>query len=200
MDGQKILNYMKSKGYKIFPLNMIVLEDSDQDGNPIANTPDVFNDRFLIINSLGKVLFNATCTSEPGTYYTRYPLNPNGAARLAIGQHLDCWSIGNHKDQVGALVQTSPVKVYRDGNKDYMRVKDPLFSGLFGINIHTTSRTRGAAPATIGKWSAGCVVLRYSSFFYDKLVPLWAKERASFGSKPGRFTLTLIDTSDLAKF
>ncbi len=199
MDGKKILQYMTNKGYKIFDLNMVVMEDSDEDGNPIPNTPDVFNDRFLVIKRDGTILFNATSTSEPGKFYTLNPLNPNGAARIAITQHVDVWSIGTHKNQKGALVQTAPITVWRDGNRDYMRAGDKSFTGLFGINIHTTSASLGASPTTIGKWSAGCVVLKFSTFFYDKLVPLWRDYRNSFGVQPGRFSLTVIDTSDFAR-
>ncbi len=199
MDGNKILDYMKSKNYKIFDLNMVVMEDSDELGNPIPNTPDVFNDRFLVIKRDGTVLHNATCTSEPGKFYTMNPLNRNGAARIGITQYVDTWSIGNHKGQVGALTQSAPMTVWRDGNKDYMRVGDKTDRGLFGINIHTTSTSRGASPTTIGKWSAGCVVLRFSTFFYDKLVPLWRNYRNSFGVQPGKFSLTVIDTSDFVR-
>lgn len=199
MDGKRILDYMVNKGYKIFDLNMVVMEDSDERGNPIPNTPDVFNDRFLVIKRDGTILHNATCTSEPGKFYTMNPLNPNGAARIAITQHVDVWSIGTHKNQKGALVQTAPITVWRDGNRDYMRAGDKSFTGMFGINIHTTSASGGASPTTVGKWSAGCVVLRFSSFFYDKLVPLWRDYRNSFGVQPGRFSLTVIDTSDFAK-
>jgi hypothetical protein len=56
-----------------------------------------------------------------------------------------------------ALVQTFPVQVHRDLNKDFERIGDEIFEGLFGINQHWGF---DMPKTNIGTASAGCLVGR----------------------------------------
>ena len=93
-------------------------------------------------------------TTVPGAYYTQNAENDMGAARLMAG----LWSFkrGLHKGNP-ALVQNSSMLVLRDTDQDYDMDfdSDYLQSGFFGINNHA-----GGGSDSIGKWSAGCQVIR----------------------------------------
>lgn len=96
-----------------------------------------------------------SATTVPGKYWLENLLNPHGTAIMVPGQYLDSYSRGLHKGKP-ALVQTGPVKVFRDSNRDD-RIdcsSKTIETGLFGLNIHRA----GFASKVIGKWSAGCQV------------------------------------------
>lgn len=188
--GQRIIAYMTAQKYRVDALNIVILEDSDANGVPIAGILDRFDDRLLVVKNDGTVALNVACTNEPGSYYTYKPMNPKGAARIALGQHLDCWAFGMHHKQ-HALVQCAPISVFRDANKDGTRVNDSKDTGMFAINIHTTGDAPGSCPSTIGRWSAGCTVVQSSTSFYNSFMPLLRYS----GRKV--FSATFIDPKDL---
>jgi hypothetical protein len=188
--GPKVIEYCKLKGYKIDDFNIIYFEGLDTDLKTAnADLLDLWNDVRTVITGSGDVLGVWEATTEPGRYYTVNPLNPNGAARITLGQTLNAWKFGDHKGQ-DALVQCGDILVYRDKNKDGFRTGDQTFLGdSYGLNQHTTK----FAPGTIGRWSAGCLVGRYESS-HDIFMAMC---RAS-GLK--RFSAIVIDGSDFVKF
>jgi hypothetical protein len=167
--GQKAIAYMKAMGYKVRALNIVYFEGINCDlVNVNSDRIDCWNDVRAIISNTGDVLLCCTATTEPGWYYRNNPLNDNGAAQLAFGQHLDGWRIGDHHGQ-DALVQDGDLKVYRDKNDDGSRKGDAIYVGDdFGLNQHTTSN----APDTVGRWSAGCLVGKYPDTHNDKFMPI----------------------------
>jgi hypothetical protein len=158
--GQRAIEYMRANDYKVRAWNIVYFEGLNTDLFTVnEDRIDLWNDVRAVISDTGDVLMSCVSTSEPGWYYRRKPLNPNGAAQLAFGQHLDAWQIGDHKGQ-DALVQCGNLKIYRDKNQDGSRKGDVVFVGDdFGLNQHTTSRD----PQSVGQWSAGCLVGRYPS-------------------------------------
>ncbi|MGL4619158.1 MAG: hypothetical protein ACRCZS_08880 [Chroococcidiopsis sp.] len=156
--GKKAIAYMRSKGYKIRAWNIVYFEGLDADDLVTVNSDriDYWNDVRSVITDDGDVILAATATTEPGWYYRLNRMNPKGAAQLAFGQYLDCWRIGKHFTQ-DALVQCNTLKVFRDKNEDGSRAGDPVDTGLFGINQHTTS----SAPDLVGRNSAGCLVGKF---------------------------------------
>ena len=150
---------------EVYTVNIVAVEGAEVvAGKLVANAdaPDLFNDTLVLLachaDRTVKRLATFRCTTEPGRYYTLNPLNPAGAARLAIDyKHQGLWKLGYHKSQpTETLVQRGIVRVFRDLNKDGVRTGDKVFTGAgFGINFHTTSR----GATTIGQWSAGCVVI-----------------------------------------
>ncbi|MFM2303076.1 MAG: hypothetical protein RLZZ135_482 [Cyanobacteriota bacterium] len=158
--GQKAIQYMRANDYKVRALNIIYFEGLDTDLVTVNDDKiDLWNDVRAVIADTGDVLMCCASTSEPGWYYRIKPMNPNGAAQLAFGQHLNAWQLGDHRGQ-DALVQCGNVKIFRDKNQDGSRKGDAIFVGDdFGLNHHTTSRE----PERVGKWSAGCLVGRYPS-------------------------------------
>lgn len=133
-------------------------------------------------------------TTDPGVYWLLHPSNPLGTAILKPDQYVGCWSLGYHQGKADhpALVQTSPVTVYRDNDHDNLRDDTrKTDTGLFGINIH------GASPAgrsqEIDKWSAGCQTFSSRRELFDVLALLHL-----YRSKTNnRFTYTLLNESEL---
>ncbi|MEZ4919140.1 MAG: hypothetical protein R2792_08545 [Saprospiraceae bacterium] len=165
--SKRVLRYMRDQGYWIARspemYNIVYVEGMNADGRENADTFDHWNDRRLVIRILpgGKpqMLVNDQSTTEPGKYYTTYPLHKYGAARIAFGQY-KAWAIGLHQGWQPALVQRKNVKVHRDLDKNGARSpKDIIDIGsTFGINHHSTHPNY--IPYLVGKYSAGCLVGR----------------------------------------
>jgi hypothetical protein len=153
--AKKIADYMTRQGYKLFTktgeLNIVYVEGVQSDGTPNADRMNEWNDRRLLLDHRLEIIASWVATTEPGWKYTAAPLNSQGAFRIAFGQY-KAWKVGRHKDHE-ALVQVAAVKGHRDRNKDGYRTGDPIVNGTFGINQHW-----GGDAATVGAWSAGCLV------------------------------------------
>lgn len=175
-DGKRLIAYMRSKKWRVSPLNIVYIEDANADTwQPVLGReqPDKWNDVRVLVTDTGKVIMSAEATVEPGRYYTENRMNDKGAFRIASDvQFLDAWTFGTHLGYQFALVQCRPVKGFRDNNEDYIRPGDVLDEGIFGINQHTTGGNAEApAPALVGKWSAGCLVGRWASTHYRVFMP-----------------------------
>lgn len=193
LNGNLIIAYMKSKSYWLDTFNLVGVEGVNNDGQLNKDVHDTWSDTILVITSAGQVIVEANATTEPGKFYTDNPMNSMGAARLAFGQHKDCWEFGYHNNRKNhpALVQTRPVKVHRDKNKDGARNNDKTFEGNFGINIHGTLDKHSSG--SVGKFSAGCQVIRSWSLHLKMLETIRKNSKRTF-------TYTLIPGDELAKF
>jgi len=168
--AEKVVACCEERGYSLDrgtgEVNLVGIEGMNPDGQLNQDAPNVFNDVIgCLVFENGQPKFKCLYvgTTEPGRYYTiKRVLNAKGAARLELGQQR-CWQVGRHNGQYEALVQTgAPVKVRRDGNKDFSRQGDVLDTGNFGINIHHG----GNNPVNdIGRYSAGCQVIRSTKDF-----------------------------------
>lgn len=115
----------------------------NSDGTLNDNDPDSFNDRRMVIQILDgipAIIGNWEATTQPGSYYTENPMNPDkGAAIIRLGQYKS-WQVGIHygsgSDPHEALTQAAPITVYRDANQDSQRTSDKTDTGLFDINQH----------------------------------------------------------------
>lgn len=179
---------LAERGYRIamrpFELNVIGIR---------ANTsvPNVFNDSLnvLFIDNTGR-LANVSwrATTDPGTYWLKNPMNPQGTAILKPGQYFGSHALGMHRGKYLALVQVRPVTVIRDfnrdGNADYAIGREE--TGLFGINIHRAS-VEGTTK-TIDKYSAGCQVFANADDF-SAFLQLAERHKNIYGNS---FTYTLL--------
>jgi hypothetical protein len=137
----------------------------------------------------------AAATTDPATYFLVNPMNPKGAAILKSGQYKDSWGLGLHRGQYTALVQTKPLPVIRDNDRNALiNYFAPTTTGLYGINIHRASRGKNNV-AVIGKDSAGCQVFRDEKD-YDSMIRMAKTSRDKYGNK---FSYTLIDERDTIK-
>lgn len=135
-------------------------------------------------------LFSAT--TSPGLKSLKNLQNSKGCAILVPNQYRGCWIKGKHKGEYDALVQSKPVSVYRDFNKDSVldKNKNSIDTGIFGINIHKA----GKDSTDVDGWSAGCQVFKKSDDF-DTFMKLVQKQ---LDNKLGTtFTYTLINDTDL---
>lgn len=135
------------------------------------------------------------CTTDPGTFWLKNPLQPQGTAILMQGQYKDAYQIGLHRGQYASLVQRKPVTILRDYDRnavlDFFNGKKE--TGLFGINIHR-ALVQGKAKY-VDKFSAGCQVFENAAHFY-RFMQMAERHRSLYGN---RFTYTLIDERALKR-
>lgn len=176
-DGSRLIDFIKANGWVVLPLQLVVLRDADSDSwQPLQPGLDSWDDAIVLLKGDGTVMFSVRGTSTAGAHYSKNPMNPKGCARLAIGQHLECWERGLHHQQQ-AFRQRKPLRIHRDSNRDLQWLETPQFDNADSfINVHTTGNNASSPPpATIGRWSAGCIVLRAASVHYNQLLPEFAQ-------------------------
>lgn len=203
-----IVEYMRQKEYKVFngpgEVNIVYFEGANIDLTPNSDAPDMWNDRGLLIcfpsAECPVIVANHPATTEPGIKATnsRQAQKLGGVARIAIGQHWECWQMGFHKGDPNhpALVQCAPIKVFRDVNRDGKRTGDPI-AFAHGINQHSTKP--GIPPKRVGNYSAGCLVRQ--DWEQHQIFLSWLKDDLRFvADKKFRFSATIIDASDFAQW
>lgn len=192
---EKVFN---KQGYLLFKnpgeMNIVYVEGMNTDGTGNDNAPNKFNDCRIVIAYEGakpviRGLWDAT--TEPGKYWTEHPMNRGGAARIKFGQYT-AWRPGQYHDQE-ALLQTSPITVCRDLNKDYKRTGDKEDTGMFGIYHHWGY---DMPKDNLGQSSAGCLVGRTKNGHREFMKLVKSDPRYSPSNK-FQFTATVIPFSDL---
>lgn len=193
LPGKKLLEFLKSRQFRVRAVNLIYLVGaSADDWSPIPNVMDGWNDVRIVVRNSGEVLGSWQATTDPGHHYTYNPMNPKGAAILALGQHQDAWCIGLHHG-LPALAQCGDLVIYRDRTKDGGRYGHTMIAGAeCGINHHGCNGKDGSANS-VGRWSAGCQVGR----FWKSHLNFMQMMRDS-GMK--RFDATLIDSKVFKEF
>lgn len=190
-----IVHAIRAKGYQVysrpFELNIIGIRADSTTANRFDDEIHVF-----LKNSVNQwVHYIFPATTDPGTYWLKSPMHPQGTAILQQGQYRDAYQIGLHKGKYYALVQRKPVTVLRDYDRnavlDFLNGRPD--TGLFGINIHRASVN--GTTRTVDNHSAGCQVLADINHF-NLLMQLAEKHRQVYGNQ---FTYTLIDKRAVAR-
>ncbi len=187
---EKLIAALIAQGYKVFTrpfeLNIVGLRSN-------SLLPNVFNDTINVLFKDEKgnwQLHSYEATTDPGTYWLKNPLNPQGTAILKEGQYLNSHMIGLHRNKYTALVQKNPVTVIRDmkrdGKLDFSGKED---SGLFGINIHRALQE--GTTKYIDKFSAGCQVFANAEDF-NAFMELCQRHSQLYGNS---FTYSLLHES-----
>jgi hypothetical protein len=190
---QILLNTLARKGYTIntrpFELNIVGVRNNNTKPNSFDDTIHVFykrEDGEWIINSFA-------ATTDPGTYWLKTFMNPEGTAILKPGQYKNSHCIGIHRGKYQALVQQNPVTVIRDTNKDdvldFNNSREE--TGIFGINIHRAHPV--GVTEKVNDNSAGCQVLADINDF-NLLMQLAGRHKRLYGND---FTYTLIMEKEL---
>ena len=143
---EKIEAAVKSKGYvyfedstnKCYDVNIIGVRNSEP-GNKVT---DLFDDVITISYKDEKDVWQYhewMNTTDPGKkgvqLFEQYGVK-DGVARVVPGQYRGSHMIGLHQGKYEALRQKSPIKVYRDGNKDSVYDETKITEGVYWINIH----------------------------------------------------------------
>lgn len=184
-----IIFQAKSQGYffdeRPYKLNIIGVR------NPKNTSPEKFEDEIAYFyydnngNINGKVV---PATTSPSVYFLENPMVSAGAAILKQGQYKDAYSIGLHRGIYQALVQSKPVTIIRDADRNkFINFFAPTTTGIYGINIHRASVKNDVTY--IGQDSAGCQTFQNISDF-DDMMKIAKKSRDLYGNT---FTYTLID-------
>jgi peptidoglycan hydrolase-like protein with peptidoglycan-binding domain len=199
----RIVKYMLAKNYVVFTepkeYNIVYVEGMNEDGSLNDDAPNQFNDRRIVIeivDGVPKIVNHWQATTEPGRHYTIMPMNPQGAARVQFGQY-KAWSVGMHgtADRHEALVQTAPITVCRDFNRDFKRIGDKLDTGLFYVNQHWGF---DFPQNDIRVASAGCLVGRRRQGHREFMAII--KQDRRYIANPGYvFYTTVIPGDDLVK-
>ncbi len=161
-----------------------------------STTPNSFDDEIHVFTNVSDnkrlkwVYMVFKCTTDPGTYWLKNPMNPQGTAILNAGQYIDAYQIGLHRGKYKALVQSGgKVSVTRDYNRDSVLDfnNGHTVTGSFGINIHRASQV--GSTLVVDKYSAGCQVFKNANDF-NVFMKLCEKQRSIYGN---HFTYTLVD-------
>lgn len=185
----EVRQVMDKKGYQFFSegdynLNIIGVRS----GREVTNK---FDDTLVVVyKARGNwTSFCCSCTTDPGLGPMKNP-GARGRAVMKPGQYVGAYKLGMHKGSHKALVQVKPVTVYRDRNGDGVLDYENPDTGLFGINIHWSSRTHTSTQ--VDNWSEGCQV-GTSPEAYDTFIALCEKAAKIYGNS---FTYTLLELSD----
>lgn len=185
----KMKAILRHKRYKLFSrpyeLNIVGLRSK-------STIPNRFDDEihvFYKVSALNWHYHVFKATTDPGTFWLRQPMQPQGTAILAEGQYIDAYQMGLHKGQYMALVEAKPLTIIRDYNRDAVLdfKNGTKTKGSFGINIHRANRT--GTTKTVDKNSAGCQVFENADDF-ALFLKLCQKHESLYGN---HFTYSLID-------
>ncbi|MEI9909785.1 MAG: hypothetical protein WDO71_08965 [Bacteroidota bacterium] len=163
-----------------------------------STIPNRFDDEIHVfyknnINQWIHYIFPAT--TDPGTYWLKSPMHPQGTAILMQGQYRDAYQIGLHRGKYYALVQRKPITVMRDYDRnailDFRNGK--LDTGLFGVNIHRASLN--GTTKEVDQYSAGCQVFANINDF-NLFMQLCEKHKTLYDNS---FTYSLIDKRAIAR-
>jgi hypothetical protein len=126
---------------------------------------DIFNDYLCVAFNNSIYKFEATC--DPGKYWTLLGgaiSNRIGVAHICYGYHKDVYIKGYHRGKKALVQRGNKISIWRDKNKNYQQdIDEQPMKGYFGVNIHGTSHK----PIRIGKWSAGCLVIKRDFDFME---------------------------------
>src|SRR6266498_6100549 len=106
-----ITSLLREKTYEIYnrPYELNIIGIRNQ-----STVPNRFDDEvhvFFKNNNKQWVHYIFQATTDPGTYWLKNPMNPQGTAILAQGQYINTWGIGMHRGKYLALVQKRAVTV-----------------------------------------------------------------------------------------
>jgi len=150
-----VLDELNKRGW-VHPKNDIIFIRTDQ------VLDNKFSDYAVRFNN-GKADMVVPCSTTAGDFYVFNPLTVGGITGTAIaceqqviGSHTFVTSANWKSLWLGApyFMQTSPIKIYRDGNKDRNIDTAIITTGLYGMNWH-----KGGFGSWVDNWSAGCNVV-----------------------------------------
>ncbi len=186
----RIQSIFSQQGYRLYTrpyeINIVGIRSAQTQSNR-------FDDQIHVFFKTGQLkweyhIFKAT--TDPGTFWLKNPMSPQGTAILAQGQYVNAYQIGYHQGKYKALVQRGAVTVIRDYDRnavlDFFNGRRER--GLFGINVHRAF-AQGKAKV-IDRFSAGCQVFESAEDF-AKFLSMCERHRGLYGNS---FTYTLLDT------
>ncbi|MBA3706536.1 MAG: hypothetical protein H0W84_11755 [Bacteroidetes bacterium] len=188
---EQLQNAMKKKGYPLktgeYELNIIGIRNDNAKPNSFDDLicvlfTDHYHDPTLLVFS---------CTTDPGLFWLKHPMNVDGCAIMKEGFYPDVYKLGRHKGYK-ALQQIGNIHYARDNNKDgvldFDKGKD--FFGVFATNIHHAAMPENSV--IVEKWSAGCQVINKG---WNEFIELCEKSKLITGRN--LFSYTLLNSKDV---
>lgn len=199
-----VLEWVRAHNFAVFTrgdynVNLVALR-SPQSPAATPESENRFNDRFFCVFKKGGQWISRSwsCTTDPGTHFQKYPMNPRGCGAIYAPQQVRRgYRLGLHRGKWPALVQSSKsrLRVYRDNDRSGVFDFDSATVEIgYGFNIHKGPLNE-AAETTVDRASAGCVVFQKSKHF-DTFLKVCEKSRQLYGNA---FTLTLLDAPELRR-
>ena len=143
-----------------------------------------FDDKFYLFKG-DKFIMVTTGTTNAGLTglknYNTY--NSEGCAVIKTNEwYYSLWTPGFHKGKMKALKQATPIKFYRDWNKnDKAEEIGKLREGIICINFHTATYQPGnIITRLIGGWSTGCQVCNNTADYYKILNLIGSQKYVSY--------------------
>ena len=190
-----IINALRLQTFEIytrpFELNIVGIRAD-------STIPNRFDDEIHVFfknNANQWIHYIFPATTDPGTYWLKNLMNPQGTAILMQGQYKEAYQIGLHKGKYYALVQRKPITVLRDYDRNAVLdfYNGRKYTGMFGVNIHHASVN--GTTKTVDRYSAGCQVFANINDF-NLFMQLCEKHKQLYGNS---FTYTLIDKRAIAR-
>jgi hypothetical protein len=190
-----IINALRLQTFEIytrpFELNIVGIRAD-------STIPNRFDDEIHVFfknNANQWIHYIFPATTDPGTYWLKNLMNPQGTAILMQGQYKGAYQIGLHKGKYYALVQRKPITVLRDYDRNAVLdfYNGRKYTGMFGVNIHHASVN--GTTKTVDRYSAGCQVFANINDF-NLFMQLSEKHKQLYGNS---FTYTLIDKRAIAR-
>lgn len=140
---------------KPFDLNLFGIRSA-------SDVPDAWDDVIgvaYVDNAGARRCERWVATTDPGRHYLEHPMTPLGTVVVEPGYHRGLWAPGLHTGYP-ALVQVGTLTYRRDGDLDAVIDRDGTLieSTGNGVNLH-----HGSGAAKVGRYSAGCQVVRMPS-------------------------------------
>lgn len=186
-----ILKEVKKHGFKVFtgPYDMNIIGCRNPQG-----IPNAFDDKIVVAyqdNDLKWIVKEYDATTDAGLYFMNSPMRASGTA-IVIDPHQyrGIFTIGSHRGKYECLVQTKPMAVWRDANKNDI-IDEFKIGSATAIQIHRASSKWRSQR--VSNWSAGCQVIADPKDYEDfmKHVKLQLKFHPTWRS----FTYTVIKWS-----
>jgi hypothetical protein len=178
-DKQLLDKVSSLSSFKEFPKGYWLLGiQSDEDK---FNT---FDDKFYLFKGKEFVLVTSGTTNAGKSAIEGFEkYNKLGVAVIKTNEwYYDLWQSGLHKGKMQALRQISPIKHYRDNNKN-TKIEEigEVYNKIIYCNFHTNSYDRWTQIKrfVIGGWSACCQVCNDPISYY-KILELIGKEKVSY--------------------
>lgn len=142
----------------------------------VQSQEDLFNefdDKFYLFKGEDFITTTSGTTNAGLTGLKNYhTYNSEGCAVIKTNEwYYSLWSPGLHRGKMRALRQLTPIKYYRDWNKNN-KVEEigNLREGIIGINFHTATYQPGFFTIPfINGWSTGCQVVNDTKKYYEIL-------------------------------
>lgn len=172
---------------KTYELNIIGIRNDNSKPNSFDDTLCVlFKDEYG-----DETLLCFSCTTDPGLYWLKHPMNIKGCAIMKEGHYPNVYKLGLHRGYK-ALEQIGKICFVRDNDKDAeLDFKDGYeINEVIKANIHHAALPENST--IVEKWSAGCQVINKG---WNEFIELCQKSKLI--TEQNRFSYTLININDI---